>query len=74
MAKQEAQSQKLTVKDLAARVGISEVELRRILRSQFSGAGKGRQYGWDADDPVVQEILNAVTARKQSKQASKPEQ
>jgi hypothetical protein len=74
MAKQEAQSQKLTVKDLAARVGISEVELRKILRSQFSGIGKGKQYGWDADDPVVQEIVSAATAKKQPKQASKPEQ
>ena len=64
----------LTVKDLAARVGISEVESRNILRSQFSGAGKGKQCGWDADDSLVQEIVSAATAKKQPKQASKPEQ
>ena len=64
----------LTVKDLAARVGISEVESLKILRSQFSGAGKWKQCGWDADDPLVQEIVSAATAKKQPKQASKPEQ
>ena len=53
----------LTVKDLAAKVGVNEIELRKLLRAKFSKVGRGKRYSWQPNDPVVQQIIEATQSQ-----------
>jgi DNA replication protein DnaD len=61
-----AEAKILTVKDLAEKVGITPVELRKLLRKEFNQAGKTKvegnrmEYRFDPNDPIVKQIMEKV--------------
>lgn len=54
----------LTTKEVAAMVGTTPKELRRVLRAQWYNDGKMTYYRWTKDDPILKEILDYYKARK----------
>lgn len=58
-----AETKMLTVKDLAEKVEMTPVELRKLLRKEFNRAGKTKvegnrmEYRFASNDPIVKQIV-----------------
>jgi len=71
-----AEVKMLTVRDLAERAGITPVELRKLLRSEFNRAGKTKiednrmEYRFDPNDPIVKQIIDRVKSLQKEKSKS----
>ena len=67
----------LTARDLAEKAGISPVELRRLLRSEFNRAGKTKvegnrmEYRFASNDPTVKQIIEKVKNQQVEKSKSR---
>jgi hypothetical protein len=60
MADKKTIEKTITVKELAEKAGIEPTHLRRILRTRFPRADKGKPYEWKPGDKQIALILEAV--------------
>ena len=76
-----AEIKMFTARDLAEKAGITPVELRRLLRSEFNREGKTKvegnrvEYRFNPNDPIVKQIMDRVKSQQAEKSKNpKPKQ